>query len=93
MGFTSASARDERGSGWSIRSRTDEAGRILFSIYIGDRLVVEDALNSDAAVIAARKWIQSRMGGRARRGGAGGSGGRDAEAPGEGGAAGNGVEW
>ena len=54
-------ARDERTSGWSIESRTDEIGRTLYSIFIGDRLVVQDALDSDAAVIAARKWIQSRQ--------------------------------
>jgi len=51
-------ARDEVTNGWSIRSRIDEAGRTLYSIYIGNRLVVQDALNSDAAVIAARRWIQ-----------------------------------
>ena len=54
--------RDEVANGWSIRSRTDEAGRTLYSIYIGNRLVVQDALNSDAAVIAARRWIQATRG-------------------------------
>ena len=53
-------AQEELTGGWSIESRTDDVGRTLYSIYIGDRLVVRDALDSDAAVIAARKWIQSR---------------------------------
>ena len=53
-------ARDQRTSGWSISSRRDEIGRTLYSISIGDRLVVQDVLDSDAAVIAARTWIQSR---------------------------------
>ena len=48
-------------SGWSISSRTGEDGRTLYSVYIGERLVVCDALSSDAAVIAARKWVQSRQ--------------------------------
>jgi hypothetical protein len=47
--------------GWSIRSRTDDQGRTLYSIYIGDRMVVSDALSSDGAVIAARKWVQARQ--------------------------------
>ena len=57
--------------GWSIRSRTDEYGRTLYSIYIGDRLVVSDALSSDGAVIAARKWVQARQ--DTGRGGASGA--------------------
>ena len=44
-------------AGWSIRSREDQDGRTLYSVYIGDRLIVSDALSSDAAVITARQWI------------------------------------
>ena len=64
--------RNNHASGWSIQSRTDEQGRTLYSIYIGERLVVRDALSSDGAVIAARKWVQSRQdSGRGETNGAG----------------------
>ena len=68
--------QNERGAGWSIESRADEAGRTLYSIYIGDRLIVRDALDSDAAVSAARRWIQARR--ERPRIGREGTSGRDA---------------
>ncbi|HET7771165.1 MAG TPA: hypothetical protein VFN74_20515 [Chloroflexota bacterium] len=58
-------------SGWSLQSRTDELGRTRYSIYIGDRLVVRDALSTDAAVIAARQWMEAKEGNRRAAGGAG----------------------
>ena len=65
-------AQNGLSGGWSIRSRTDNDGRTLYSIYIGDRLVVSDALSTDGAVIAARKWVQSRQ--DSGRGGINGAG-------------------
>ncbi len=40
-----------------MQTRTDETGRTLFSICIGDLLVVRDEPNADAAVESARRWL------------------------------------
>ena len=71
------SAKDtDRARGWSIREHVDELGRTRYSISVGGHTVVHDALNTDAAVIAARRWSEERE--RVGRAPAGADGGRRA---------------
>jgi hypothetical protein len=51
---TSASVTRRESTGWTMQTRIDTEGRTLFSIYIGEVLVVKDEPNADVAVVSAR---------------------------------------
>ncbi|MBI3970005.1 MAG: hypothetical protein HY332_01840 [Chloroflexi bacterium] len=44
-------------NGWTIRTHVDAVGRTLYSLYIGDQLVVEAVPSPDEAVRAARYLV------------------------------------